>query len=486
MWGVKPHIFVIVTADIDYTTESFFAQASFAESSFAETSFAESYANALLRDVGMSRHAQCSAIHPALRNAQCGLNALTGRADAPAQLCPVPLAACADGVLAALRAISDKPALRTLDGAALLGERAACFGHTRAGAVSAGGSCRLLPAANGWLAINLARASDWDLVPAWLQTEIPYDWQSLATALKNIAVDAAVTRGRLLGLAVCAMTPAESQARSWYQQRIVVSKQDININSTRINSSPLIVDLSSLWAGPLCGHLLQALGARVIKVESSQRPDGARLGPKNFFDLLNANKECVALNLTATEGREQLRQLLLRADIVIEASRPRALRQMNIVAEDIIAQNPALTWLSITGYGRDEPQANWIAFGDDAGVAAGLSQLLFDATGETLFCGDAIADPLTGMHAALAAWTGYLRGGGELISLSLRDVVAHCIRVGCEFDARSVRERYRDWMAVLKKSGVQAAAPITRVPSTAAHALGADTQAVLAEFGIAC
>ncbi len=82
-----------------------------------------------------------------------------------------------------------------------------------------------------------------------------------------------------------------------------------------------MIDLSSLWAGPLCGNLLQALGARVIKVESTQRPDGARFGAENFFDLLNANKECVALNLNAEEGREQLRQLLLRADIVIEASR---------------------------------------------------------------------------------------------------------------------------------------------------------------------
>jgi crotonobetainyl-CoA:carnitine CoA-transferase CaiB-like acyl-CoA transferase len=249
-----------------------------------------------------------------------------------------------------------------------------------------------------------------------------------------------------------------------------------------------VIDLSSLWAGPLCGHLLQTLGARVIKVESSQRPDGARFGAENFFDLLNANKDCVALNLSSEDDRELLRQLLLRADIVIEASRPRAMRQMNIVAEDIIAQNPALTWVSITGYGREEPQGNWIAFGDDAGVAAGLSQLLFDATGEALFCGDAIADPLTGMHAALAAWAGYLRGGGELIELSLRDVVAHCIRFEREIDpaSASARARYRDWMAVLAQSGVRTALPSARTPAAMAHTLGADTQAVLAEFGVIC
>lgn len=447
---------------------------------------AERYANALLRDVGLTARAHCAATHPALRNAQCGLNALTGSADSPAQMCPAPLATCADGVIAALRAMSKSPELNGLDGAELLGERTVCFGYTRAGSVSAGGSCRLLPAADGWLALNLARDSDRDLLPAWLETEMARDWQSLAAVLRNFSVDMAVTRGRLLGLAVSAMTPAVSSMRPWFRQHVVAQKPVAAINTARRNSRPLVIDLSSLWAGPLCGHLLQALGARVIKVESSQRPDGARFGAANFFDLLNANKDCVALNLNVEDGREQLRQLLLRADIVIEASRPRALRQMNIVAEDIIAQNPALTWVSITGYGREEPQANWIAFGDDAGVAAGLSQLLFDATGETLFCGDAIGDPLTGMHAALVAWAGYLRGGGELLELSLRDVVAHCMHFESELDPRSVRERYRDWMAVLERSGVRTAAPRARIPVAMAHALGADTQAVLAEFDVAC
>ncbi len=453
----------------------------------AERFFAENYANALLRDANMSAHAQCVSMHPALRAAQCGLTALTGRADGPAQLCPAPLAACADGVMAALRALSDRPVLHAVDGAALLGERAACFGYTRAGAVSTGGSCRLFPAANGWLAINFARAADWELVSAWLETHIAFDWQSLAAALRHVAVDAAVTRGRLLGLAVCAMTPMASPVQPWLRQKLIAPKHAAATNTARVhNSTPLVIDLSSLWAGPLCGHLLQMLGARVIKVESTQRPDGARFGAENFFDLLNANKDCVALNLDTDAGREQLRQLLLRADIVVEASRPRALRHMQIIAEDIIAQNPTLTWISITGYGREEPQANWIAFGDDAGVAAGLSQWLFDATGEVMFCGDAIADPLTGMHAALAAWAGYLQGGGKLIALSLRDVVAHCMRDDNEFDVRSVRERYRDWVDVLEKSGEYVASARARSVIAKAHALGADTQKVLAEFDISC
>jgi len=131
-------------------------------------------------------------------------------------------------------------------------------------------------------------------------------------------------------------------------------------------------------------------------------------------------------------------------------------------------------------------QACWVAFGDDAGVAAGLSQRLFEATGEVMFCGDAIADPLTGIHAALAAWAGYLRGGGELLSLSLRDVTAHCAEFGSAGGPDFYRERYRAWNQVLGKSGVQAAAPRIRVATAEARPLGIDTQRVLTEFGISC
>ena len=58
-----------------------------------------------------------------------------------------------------------------------------------------------------------------------------------------------------------------------------------------------MVELGSLWAAPLCGSLLAAAGADVVKVESIGRPDGARRGPPAFFDLLNGGKRSVALDL---------------------------------------------------------------------------------------------------------------------------------------------------------------------------------------------
>src|SRR4029453_19173112 len=96
---------------------------------------------------------------------------------------------------------------------------------------------------------------------------------------------------------------------------------------------PLVVDLSSLWAGPLCAHLLGLQGARVVKVESTGRPDGARRGPAAFFDLLHGGPRGVARDLRDPAGAACLRRLLAAADVVVEASRPRALRQLGIEAE---------------------------------------------------------------------------------------------------------------------------------------------------------
>jgi len=143
-----------------------------------------------------------------------------------------------------------------------------------------------------------------------------------------------------------------------------------------------------------------------------------------------------------------LRALLHRADIVIEGSRPRALRQLGIHAEELIAANPGLTWISLTGYGRAAMVEDWIAYGDDAAVAAGLSHLQYQATGQWMFVGDAIADPLTGLHAALAAWTSWRSGSGRLVSLALRDVVRYCIAFDLPATPKAIRERQRVWTAL--------------------------------------
>jgi crotonobetainyl-CoA:carnitine CoA-transferase CaiB-like acyl-CoA transferase len=177
----------------------------------------------------------------------------------------------------------------------------------------------------------------------------------------------------------------------------------------------LVADLSSLWAGPLCAQLLAQAGAIVVKVESRSRPDGTRRGEPAFFDWMNSGKLCYAVDFD--RRGDALRRLLAAADIVIEGSRPAGLRRRQLSADDVPAR-PGRIWLRIMGY-RDQPDRP--AFGDDAAVAGGLVGAVADGP---VFCGDAIADPLSGLEAARAVGESLRRGGGEVIDVSMAQVAA--------------------------------------------------------------
>jgi len=307
---------------------------------------------------------------------------------------------------------------------------------------------------DGTLAVNLPRASDWELVPAWLEQDVPLllgasetseageaSWSELTGALACRAAGPLIDQARLLGMGVALADPPvdpprEATAHHWL---------DSVEAGSPVRRTPKVVDLSALWAGPLCSRLMQHCGAEVTKVESLSRPDGARFGNRHFFELLNAGKRSVQLDLTIPAGQSALEDLMRGADMVIEAPRPRALQQMSIHAQAILDAHPELIWISITGYGRNEPQGSWIAFGDDAGVAAGLSHMMRSATGSFEFAGDAIADPLTGIHAALAGWQRWRSGEGGLVALSLRDVAAGCLAQERSEFGEAMVGRLGDW-----------------------------------------
>lgn len=407
---------------------------------------------------------------------------LTGTRDGEPQLCPVPLASAADGALAVIDALSLDPLPASLGGARLLGERAATSGLTRAGIESCGGACRLLDANNGVIALNLARDADWELLPAWFEADAPRDWSAVSATVASRDVEELVMRGRELGLALSAVDAHHASPAQWFR----VTSQGAATRSTR-RAAPRVIDLSSLWAGPLCSHLLQLGGADVIKIEGLARPDGARQGPRAFFDLLNACKRSVALDLGRAEDRAHLLALLRDADIVIEASRPRALRQLGIDAEKIVHERADLTWISLTGHGLGEPQEQWIAYGDDAGVDAGLSRVMRQITGDAMFVGDAIADPLAGLHAAALAWWSWRSGGSRLVSIALSEVVRSIVERSAPADPDAGwRELHREGIALLRESGVVVEPPSARSPSGRAPDLGADTEAVLRELASAC
>ena len=279
------------------------------------------------------------------------------------------------------------------------------------GLISANRACRLVRAADGWIAVNLAREEDQDIVPAWLRREPgPDPWASIGAEAPAREAEELVADAILLGLPaarvgeVTAKDPAAPQLR-------LGAPMGAGRRQVRV------VDLSALWAGPMCGAILAEMGAEVSKVESDRRPDPIRDTTPEFFRRLNGRKSHVRLDFTAGEGRARLAAEVAAADILISSARPRAFEGLGLAPQSVFAANPSLVWVAITGYGWTGPAGERVAFGDDAAAAGGLVR--WTRGGEPRFLGDALADPVTGLSAAIGALTALEAGGGVIADVAM-------------------------------------------------------------------
>jgi len=360
-----------------------------------------------------------------------------------------PLAGCADQTIARLATATGSQAIAKLDGETLLCERAMLGGMAIPGRVSAGGGCRLFDAADGTIALNLARPADRELLPALFETDDldADDLEAIAARIARSDAAALVMRGRSMGLAIAA------------EHETLVSPVDACVElvtgpaaaASARRHTPRVVDLSALWAGPLAAHLLWLAGAEVVKVESRTRPDAMREGNNTFYALLNQGKASVVLDFGDAKDRRALLSLIAAADIVIEAARPRALAQLGINAAQIVRRTPGLVWVTITGHGALGEAANWVGFGDDCGVSGGLSAALRAASGRSGFVGDAIADPLTGMLAALVAWEAWRSRQGGRFGLAMSRVIARNLCLARDQDPSALELSLTAWSAAVGK-----------------------------------
>jgi hypothetical protein len=418
----------------------------------------------------------------------------------------IPLASCADQTLAKLAAVTNSAAISKLDGQTLLGERAMLGGMAIPGRTSAGGGCRLFDAVNDTIALNLARAVDRELLPALFETDELncQDDEAIADRIARSDATALVLRGRSMGLAIASAhetsAPAANAcaantrlahapaANAWAANARLAHAPAANAWATNAcvaaacvemvagpaalklaRDAPRVVDLSGLWAGPLAAHLLWLAGADVVKVESRTRPDGMRAN-EDFYALLNQGKASVALDFADTNDRQRLLSLIAASDIVIEAARPRALAQLGIDAAQIVRTTPGLVWLTITAHGAVGEAANWVGFGDDCAVSGGLSAALSAACGQTGFVGDAIADPLTGLCAALVAWQTWAARRGGRFGLSMSQVVAESLATAARQDTGALNSVLTAWSSAAGQPfPTVSRRPIGAVPAFGEH-----------------
>lgn len=170
-----------------------------------------------------------------------------------------------------------------------------------------------------------------------------------------------------------------------------------------------VVELAQNLAGPYCAQILADLGAEVIKIEPPGRGDAARAWGPPFcgddgaiFGCANRNKRSIALDLKTPRGREVTRELIARADVVVEAFRPGALARMGFGYDDVKTYNPRVIYCSILAYGAEGPLADLPGYDPLMQAHGGVMAVTGPAGGPTTRVGTSIIDMGTGMWLAIA------------------------------------------------------------------------------------
>ncbi|MBB4267541.1 CaiB/BaiF CoA transferase family protein [Roseospira visakhapatnamensis] len=177
-----------------------------------------------------------------------------------------------------------------------------------------------------------------------------------------------------------------------------------------------VLDLSRVLAGPFCTQLLGDLGAEVIKVERPGRGDDTRAwGPPFLTDhdgtpsqesayylSINRNKRSLAVDLTRPEGQALIRRLAAQVDVLVENFKVGGLAKYGLSYADLKEGCPRLVYCSITGFGQTGPYAPRAGYDYLAQGMGGMMSLTGTADGDPVKVGNANADQLTGMYAAVA------------------------------------------------------------------------------------
>ncbi|WP_209307602.1 CoA transferase [Geodermatophilus sp. DF01-2] len=197
----------------------------------------------------------------------------------------------------------------------------------------------------------------------------------------------------------------------------------------------LVVDLTRALAGPHAGMMLGDLGARVVKVESPGSGDDTRgWGPpfvqpdtgdreSTYFLSTNRNKESVTLDLKDEDDKALLRELIRRADVLLENFRPGTLTRLGFGTDVLEQLNPRLVTLSISGFGHDGPEGGRAGYDQIAQGEAGLMSLTGPGPEDPQRVGVPIGDLLAGMYGAYGVVAALLErertGHGQVVRTSL-------------------------------------------------------------------
>jgi formyl-CoA transferase len=197
-----------------------------------------------------------------------------------------------------------------------------------------------------------------------------------------------------------------------------------------------VVEITTTWAGPICGCLLADFGADVIKVEHPEGEIARRVPPHlpgtdpplSFMHAtVNRNKRSLSLDLHRAEAREVALRLARRADVFVENFRPGVLARWGLDYASVRAVRPEIVYVSISGFGQWGPGRERLGYDPLAQAESGFLSLNGSPDGEPVKSPTFLADDLAGLHAALAALAALRHrdrsGEGQQVDVSLLDAL---------------------------------------------------------------
>lgn len=190
-----------------------------------------------------------------------------------------------------------------------------------------------------------------------------------------------------------------------------------------------VLDLATLFAGPLAATLLGDFGAQVVKVEHPRQPDPSRgHGPSKdgiglWWKVLGRNKRTITLDLSRRGGRETLLRLAADADVIIENFRPGTLEKWDLGWAELSAANPRLVLARVTAFGQFGPYAHRPGFGTLAEAMSGFAAITGEADAPPTLPPFGLADSIAGLataYAVMAALRARERTGeGQVVDMAI-------------------------------------------------------------------
>jgi formyl-CoA transferase len=195
-----------------------------------------------------------------------------------------------------------------------------------------------------------------------------------------------------------------------------------------------VIELGTLLAGPFCGQLLGDMGAEVIKVEPPGQGDPMREwgrekahGKSLWWPVVARNKKAITLDLRQSAGQALLRELVAKADFLLENFRPGTLEKWGLGWPELSAMNPRLIMIRVSGYGQTGPYAARAGFGAIGEAMGGLRYVVGDPSTPPSRMGISIGDSLAATFACLGALSALhyreVTGKGQVVDSAIYEAV---------------------------------------------------------------